>query len=148
MQYQIGLVAAGAGLALGAGAIATGVGSIHLTDQVTNDITLHKKNYGDNCDRHPDLLRECQFDRYVINYDSDRANTLTNIALGTGIAGGVLLAGGVTLFLFAPEGPLGKGKAAPKPADKTGETAPKKTAGPSAMCAPLLSGGVTCVGSF
>ena len=145
MQYQIGLIASGAGLALGVGAIVTGAGAVHLTDQVNRDIDLHKKNYGENCDKHPTLLRDCQFDRFVINFDSDRANTLTNIALGTGIAGGVLLAGGVTLFLFAPEGPLGP---KPKPAPADTESPPKAAARPTAMCAPLLTGGLTCAGTF
>ena len=150
MQYQIGLVASGAGVALGIGAIATGAGALHLTDQVNRDITLHKANYGENCEKHPSLLRDCQFDREVINYDSDRANTLANISLGTGIAGGVLLAGGVTLFLFAPEGPLGP---KPKPAPKDSASSPRESlqkaaARPTAMCAPLLTGGLTCAGTF
>ena len=71
---------------VGAGAVVTGAGSLHLTDQVKNDIDLHKKNYGENCDN-PALYKQCVFDRQVINHDSDRANTLANVSLGTAIAG-------------------------------------------------------------
>ena len=147
MQATIGLVASGVGLAVGAAAVVTGVGSLHLTDQVNKDIELHKKNYGENCDKNPALYRNCAFDREVINYDSDRANTLANVSLGTAIAGGVLLAGGVTLVLFSPEGPLGS-RAKPAPKDAT--TAPRRSTSPtvSAACAPLLTGGVSCVGTF
>lgn len=145
MQYQIGLIASGAGLALGVGAVVTGAGAAHLTDQVNRDITLHNQNYGESCEKHPGLVRECQFDREVINYDSDRANTLANIGLGTGIAGGVLLAGGITLFLFAPEGPLGP---KPRPAAPQDTESPPKPAARTALCAPLVTGGLTCAGTF
>lgn len=141
MQFVIGAGAAGAGLVLAAGAIATGAGALHLTDQVNNDIKLHKQGYGENCDRYPSLVDQCRFDRYVINYDSDRANTLANISLGTGIAGGVLLAGGATLILFSPQGPLGP---KPAPAPKDDEAAPKT----QVACGILPSGGVTCAGTF
>lgn len=149
MQYQIGLVAAGLGVGIGAGALASGLGALHLSDQVNADTKKHYENYGQNCDKlGAAYVRDCQFDREVINYDADRANTLANVGLGTGIAAGVLLAGGVTLVLFAPEGPLGP-KA--KPADDTpkeGASSRPARHGVTAACAPLLTGGVTCGGTF
>jgi hypothetical protein len=148
MQATIGYVAAGVGVAVGAAAVVTGAGSMHLTDQVTKDIELHKQTYGESCDKNPANARLCAFDRDVINYDSDRANTLANVSLGTAIAGGLLLAGGVTLILFAPDGPLGP-KAAPAPQDASARPArPKPTTSVSAACGPLLTGGVSCAGTF
>ena len=148
MQTTIGYVAAGVGVVVGAAAVVTGAGSLHLTDQVTNDIKLHKETYGESCDKNPANARLCAFDRDVINYDSDRANTLANVSLGTAIAGGVLLAGGITLILFAPDGPLGS-KAQPPKKDASSRPQPRKpTTSVSAACAPVLTGGVSCAGTF
>jgi hypothetical protein len=144
MQLAIGLAAGSVGVVLGAGAITTGAGSLHLQGQVQNDKDLHTKNYGQACDN-PALYSQCMFDRQVVNYDADRANTLANVSLATGIAGGVLLAGGVVLVLFAPEGPLGP-KPAPPPKD--GSLPRKPTSSLSAACAPIPTGGVTCSGTF
>ena len=146
MQFVIGVAAGSVGVVLGAGAVTTGAGSLHLSDQVSNDMKLHRDNYGESCDKYPSLYRQCVFDRQVVNYDADRANTLANVSLGTAIAGGVLLAGGVTLILFSPEGPLGP---KPRPAAKDASSPQRRQApSPGVACAPLPTGGVTCAGTF
>lgn len=145
MQFVIGVAAGSVGVVLGAGAVATGAGALHLTDQVKSDMDLHEQNYGKNCPD-PALYRQCSFDREVVNHDADRANTLANISLGTAIAGGVLLAGGATLILFSPQGPLGpKPRPAPKDAAATSR---RQASSVGVACAPLPTGGVTCAGTF
>jgi len=147
MQMQIGLIAGGAGAAIGAVAVTTGVGALHLTDQVNADIARHDASYGKNCEKVSSAYyRDCYFDTVVINHDADRANELATWSLATAIAGGVLLGGGIALVLFAPEGPLGP---KPKPAASDASARrPKAPSGLSAACAPLPTGGVTCAGTF
>ncbi|AKT43873.1 PEGA domain-containing protein [Chondromyces crocatus] len=127
-QREIGIAAAGTGLALGAAALVTALAGADLRRTVAADVTTHEQNFGSNCALGD--YRLCVYDRAVINSDADRADTLRDTSVWLGISGGALFAVGTTLFLLAPDGPLAK-----KPA----------TVG--MRCGPLV-GGVSCAGTF
>lgn len=112
MQREISYAAAGTGVLLGGVALTTGLVSAHLRGNVENDVTIHKQNYGENCDKND--YRQCVHDRAIINNTADQADSFRNATIGLGIAAGVLTAAGVVFFIFSGE-------------HKT-ESAPKSTA--------------------
>lgn len=130
-QREIGLAAAGTGLALGGAALVTALAGAHLRSNVEGDVSTHEQNYGSSCDRGE--YRLCVYDRAVINNDADRADALRDSSVWLGIGGGALFAIGTTLFLIAPDGPLAS------------KESKKPQVGLS--CAPGL-GGIACAGTF
>ncbi|HSO00504.1 MAG TPA: hypothetical protein VLS89_19565 [Candidatus Nanopelagicales bacterium] len=135
-QREIGLGAAGTGLALGITAVVTALAGADLRSNVEQDVAIHQDNFGQSCERGD--YRLCVFDRAVINQDADQADALRDTSLVLGISGGALFAVGATLFLIAPDGPL---------ASKPTEPARAGKARPRLGCGPLL-GGLSCSGSF
>lgn len=127
-QREIGLAAAGTGLALGGAALVTALAGAHIRSNVEADVATHEQSFGPSCDRGD--YRLCAFDRAVINNDADRADALRDSAVWLGISGGALFAIGTTLFLIAPDGPL---------------VSKKPRVGLS--CVPGL-GGMACAGTF
>ncbi|EYF07134.1 PEGA domain-containing protein [Chondromyces apiculatus] len=127
-QREIGIAAAGTGVALGAAALVTALAGADLRRTVEGDVAAHEQSYGPNCAQGD--YRLCTFDRAVINNDADRADTLRDTSMWLGISGGALFAVGTTLFLLAPDGPLAK-----------------KPAHVGLRCGPLV-GGVSCAGAF
>jgi hypothetical protein len=140
MQRPIGFAMAGAGLAAGGVALATGLAAAQIRGNVASDVDIHKQNFGENCNKSD--YRLCVFDRAVINHAADRADALRDATLGLAIGAGVLAAGGVVLIVFA-----GDDKADAAPADKTG-TARPKAAGGSVTCGLFASPGLACAGTF
>ncbi|HHH11893.1 MAG TPA: PEGA domain-containing protein [Sorangium sp.] len=143
-QGVVGLSVAGAGIVAAGVALAAGVYGTQLRASVQQNIDIHQQNYNAQCDTHTDL---CLADIALINHDGERAHNMQQVGLYTGIGGGVLLAAGVTLWLFADDGPL----ADPTPADAA--TADEKRARLS--CAPALpvgaqpwQAGMLCAGQF
>lgn len=135
MQRTIGLAAAGTGLALGVATLATALAGADLRGNVEEDVAAHQQSFGQSCERGD--YRLCVYDRAVINHDADRADGLRDASVWLGVSSAVLFAGGATLFLLAPDGPL------VRPQDQA--DAPRVRA--SLRCAPLL-GGLSCAGAF
>jgi len=139
-QREIGLAAAGAGLALGGVALITGLVGADLRGNVEEDARLHEQGFGMSCERGD--YRLCVYDRAIINSDADRADTLRDASVWTGITSAVLVAGGATLFLLAPGSPLAPG---PRPRDAAAPREEPRAA--TLACGPLLPG-ISCMGSF
>lgn len=133
-QGIVGLATAGAGVVLTGVAIGTGIYGGTLRAAVRDNISAHNQQYDASCAANTD---SCLADIALINRDGERAQTYQNVAMGTGIAGGALIAVGATLFLFSDMSPLA-------PADTGGgDRASTFTLG----CLPTL-GGAACQGSF
>jgi hypothetical protein len=128
-QREIGLAAAGTGVALGAATLVTALVGADLRSNVAEDVRLHQESFGQSCERGD--YRLCVYDRAVINNDADRADMLRDTSVWMGIGAGALFAVGVTLYLLAPDGPL-----ATPPQPKVG-----------VRCGPL-AGGAACAGAF
>ena len=64
-------------------------------------MTKHDGFYGMNCSMGDKRL--CAFDTYVINHEADQADQLRNASLVMFISAGVLVAGGVVLYVFTPK---------------------------------------------
>lgn len=143
-QSVVGLSIASAGIIAGGIAIAAGAYGTQLRGSVQENIDIHNQNYDAACSTNSDL---CRADIALINHDGERAHTMQQVGLYTGIGAGVLLATGVTFWLFADDGPLA-------------DDAPDDNNAPPAdevqlSCAPTLlpSGqqwrvGLGCAGSF
>lgn len=144
MQREIGFGAAGVGVALGGATLMTALMSANIRSNVATDVDIHKKNYGESCDRGDYSL--CVFDRAVINNDADRADALRNAALGMGIAAGVLAASGVVLIVFSGDS---SAKPAPKDTPADGAAAARRTEAPTRVACGLAGGvGLSCAGTF
>ncbi len=140
-QRPIGFAAAGAGVLLGGAALTAALAGANIRSNVEADVDLHHKNFGQSCDKGD--LRLCNYDRELINRDSDRADGLRDASVWMGIGAGVLVAAGAVLVIFAPPD----------------DAAPQKGQAPKRRiaCAPLLavvggSGpnpqGLACEGAF
>jgi len=141
-QREIGLAAAGTGLALGVATLVTGLAGADLRGDVAEDVTLHQQSFGQSCERGD--YRLCVYDRAVINQDADRADTLRDTSLWLGVSSAVLFAGGATLYLLAPDGPL----AASAQERGAGARPQARPGAPVALrCGPLLAG-LSCAGAF
>lgn len=131
-QGVVGLVTAGVGAAFTGVAIGTGIYGASLRSAVRDNINAHNQSYDASCSTNTD---SCLADIALINGDGARAQTYQNVAIGTGIAGGSLIAVGATLFLFSDMSPL-----APAGRDR----------GPDRVelsCLPTV-GGMGCFGAF
>ena len=133
-QGIAGLATASVGVVFTGVAIGTGIYGASLRSAVRNNISAHNQQYDASCAANTD---SCLADIAIINRDGERAQTYQNVALGTGITGGALIAVGATLFLFSDMSPLA-------PAD-TGQG--DRAGGLTLGCLPTL-GGAACQGSF
>jgi tetratricopeptide (TPR) repeat protein len=120
-QGTVGLALAGVGLALGGVAIASGAYGGSLRSAADENLEIHNTRYDPECRANSEL---CLYDLALINRDIDQAQSFTTTAIATGIAGGVLLAGGLTLWLLSPDGPGGGGQ------EKAGGDGKKGARGP------------------
>ncbi|MEQ9318502.1 MAG: hypothetical protein RIF41_05055 [Polyangiaceae bacterium] len=132
-QGVVGLATAGVGVVFTGVAIGTGIYGSTLRSAVRDNISAHNQQYDASCAANTD---SCLADIALINRDGERAQTYQNVAMGTGIAGGALIAVGATLFLFSDMSPLA-------PADADGDRDTGFTLG----CLPTLGGGA-CQGTF
>ncbi len=139
-QMEIGLIAAGAGVAFAGASLITGLAGADIRGRVEEDVALHQQRFGASCDRGD--YRLCVYDRAVINQDADRADALRDASLATGITSAVLVAGGAALFLLSPESPF-----APAPGPKRGAAPAPARRAASVACGPLAAG-MTCKGTF
>jgi len=130
-QGVVGLATAGAGVVLSGVAIGTGIYGASLRGAVQDNISAHNQLYDASCAAN---TASCLTDIELINRDGQRAQTYQNVALGTGIAGGALIAVGATLFLLSDMSPL-----APADADGADHV--------TLSCLPTLGGG-GCFGTF
>lgn len=147
MQRPISYAAAGTGVALGATALVTGLVSAHLRSNVESDVNIHKQNFGENCDKGNYGL--CAYDRVLINNTADQADRYRNATLGLAIAGGVLTAAGVVLFIFSAEDKDQTPSTEAQPAPKAGHRqAPRNTAKASFSCGLSSLSSLTCAGTF
>ncbi len=102
-QGTVGLITAGVGVAVGAVGIVGLVYGSNLRSAVQENIDAHHANYDPACNTDTEL---CQYDIAMINDDGERAKTWQDTGLVMTITGGALLAAGVTLWIFAEDGPL------------------------------------------
>lgn len=97
-QGTVGLITAGAGVAVGAVGIVALVYGTTLRSSVQENIDTHNALYDPSCNTNTEL---CHYDIALINQDGARAQTFQDAGLAMTITGGALLAAGVTLWLFA-----------------------------------------------
>ncbi|UQA62461.1 PEGA domain-containing protein [Polyangium aurulentum] len=138
-QRAIGFGLLGTGVGVGLGALATGLTSIHLSNNVDRDTQIHQAVYGTNCSRGD--LRFCNLDRKVISADASDANTLRTVTLGLGIGAGVLVATGVVFVIVGGPSEKPKDEAPAAPAPATGGLR-------SLSCGPFGGAGLSCTGTF
>jgi hypothetical protein len=144
MQREIGIAAGGAGVALGVATLTTALVGAHIRSNVATDVDLHKKNFGETCNKGD--YRLCTFDRAVINSDADRADGLRDASVGLGIAAGVLVASGVVLVIFS-----GDSSAKPTEKENSAGAAPsaKRSEAPGRFaCGIAGASGIACTGTF
>jgi tetratricopeptide (TPR) repeat protein len=117
--------------ALGAGVgVASLINARTLRESVSDDKTSHEALYGADCSLGD--YTACYVNGLAINENVQRANSLETLGLAMTIGGGVLVAGGVVLYVLAPRGSSGQ----------------EQAAAPSVQCGPFAQGGLSCSGSF
>jgi hypothetical protein len=138
-QRAVGFGLLGTGVGVGLGALATGLTSIHLSNNVDRDTQIHQAVYGTDCSRGD--LRFCNLDRQVISADAHDANMLRTVSLGLGIGAGVLVATGVVFVIVGGGGD-----------DKQKDEAPAAPATGGLMrslsCSPFGGARFSCTGTF
>ncbi|MBW2458845.1 MAG: PEGA domain-containing protein [Deltaproteobacteria bacterium] len=102
-QGTVGLITAGVGVAVGAVGVVGLIYGGNLRSAVQENIDAHQANYDPGCNTNTEL---CQYDIAMINEDGERAQTWQDTGVVMTITGGALLVTGVTLWLFAGDGPL------------------------------------------
>ena len=99
-QGPIGLAVAGAGAALAGVGIGTLVYGVTLRGAASDNLDTHLATYGAACEQGD--LTLCYYDTQLINIDGDRAQRSLSAGIGLTVAGGVLLATGITFVAAAP----------------------------------------------
>jgi hypothetical protein len=139
-QRLVGLGAAGAGVALGVGALITTTQWVHWKSLAKSDQDKHLATYGNRCAMGDPRL--CAYDITVTNREADTANHLRNASIGLGVTAGVLAATGVVFVVMAPK------KKAPAPPADSAPPPPAASAGTTVACGLAGGLGVTCAGAF
>jgi hypothetical protein len=137
-QRLVGLGAAAGGVLFGVAGLVTGLEAVHWHSLASSDATQHLKEYGKGCAMGDPRL--CSYDITVTNREGATATTLHNTGIGLGIAGGVLIAGGVVFVVTAPK------KDAPASLDAT--EPPPSSPPVSLSCGPAGGLGMLCHGTF
>jgi hypothetical protein len=137
-QSTVGLITAGVGAVLGTVGVVALVYGTTLRSSVQENIDAHNTFYDPGCSTNTEL---CHYDIALINQDGERAQSAQDAGVAMTITGGVLLAAGVTLWLFAGDESAGADQA-------SWSCLPGMTGGGAREGAVPTGLGVGCFGSF